>query len=79
MKAELGKRYRCTITGFEGVAVGRFEYLHGCVRISLLGTADGKPEEFSFDEPQLESVDTGRQLSRVGPGGPRPTPSRTGL
>lgn len=72
MTAKLGKRYRDTITGFEGTATGRFEYLHGCVRINLTGALNGEPKDFAFDEPQLEEVDTKKRLAKVGPGGPGP-------
>lgn len=80
MKVQLGKRYRDTISGFEGVATGRFEYLHGCVRWNLSGVLAGEPKDFSFDEPQLAEVpDPERHESTRGTGGPRPAPSRTGL
>lgn len=50
----LGERYRDEISGFEGVATARYEYLHGCVRVQLeKGGGDGKPEEFVFDEQRL--------------------------
>lgn len=80
MKIQLGKRYRDTITGFEGVATARTEFLHGCVRWSLLGVIAGEPKDFSFDEPQLAEVsDSERHEPTRGTGGPRPAPSRTGL
>lgn len=53
---KLGKRYRDKITGFEGIATGRFEYLHGCVRWNLTGVLNGEPKDFNFDEPQIEEV-----------------------
>lgn len=74
---QLGERYRDTITGFEGVATARFEYLHGCVRWNLTGVVNGEPKDFSFDEPQLEPVPTVTPTRTTG--GPRPTPPRTGV
>jgi hypothetical protein len=54
---ELGAKYRDKVTGFEGIAVARYEYLWGCTRISLerLGN-DGTPASAVFDEPQLEQI-----------------------
>jgi len=57
IKVELGKTYRDTVSGYEGVAVCRGEWLHECIRISLQAPvgADGKlPELACFDEGQLE-------------------------
>jgi hypothetical protein len=76
----LGKKCRDTITGFEGTATGRFEYLHGCVRWNLTGVLNGEPKDFTFDEPQLEAVpDPVAHEPTRGAGGPRPTPARTGF
>lgn len=67
---KLGETYRDGITGFEGVATGRFEYLHGCVRINLEGQIDGKPHQEIFDEQRL--TDSPSATS----GGDRPAPTR---
>lgn len=54
---DLGGTYRDKISGFEGVATARYEYMTGCVRYLLeSGGKDGKPEEFVFDEQRLEPV-----------------------
>ena len=53
----LGKRYRDTISGFEGIATGVFDYLYGCRRVNLEGSVDGKPVGHIFDAPQLEEVE----------------------
>ena len=98
MPVELGRKYRDTISGWEGVATGRYDYLNGCQRVSLSGAKDGKPEEYVFDVQQLIDIVTGipadDEFSSVKPvkakkkavarvkervGGPRSTPSRTGL
>lgn len=72
----LGEKYRDSITGFEGVAVARYTYLNGCVRIDLeRADKDGKPESWIFDEQRLVAVTTGwrvRSTARVG--GPRDDP-----
>ena len=80
-KVKLGKRYRDTITGFEGVAYGQTEYLFGCYRVTLTGVnKDGDPAEFTFDAPQLEEIkDAPRHEKAQRTGGPRNAPSRAGL
>ena len=79
-KVELGKKYRDPISGFEGTATGRYEYLHGCVRWQLSGNINGEPKDFVFDEPQLEAIATPKPLKPTrGTGGPKDAPRRTGL
>ena len=52
---KLGKQYKDSISGFEGVAISRTEYLYGCVRVGLEGKA--KPgESLWFDEQRLTLV-----------------------
>ena len=54
---KLGDKVRDEITGFEGVAVSRTEYLYGCVQIGVQPTGlteNGKPKELEyFDEQRL--------------------------
>ena len=55
----LGDRVKDIITGFEGIAVARTEWMFGCVRVSVQPEKlkEGKqPESQVFDEPQLEIV-----------------------
>ena len=42
---KLGSKVRDSITGLEGIATARTEYLYGCVRITITPTElkDGKP------------------------------------
>jgi hypothetical protein len=60
LKYELGATLRDSITGFEGVAMGRTQYFTGCNHYGLLSRKldkDGKPEEWQwFDETRLEDV-----------------------
>lgn len=60
MQATLGKKYRDKITGFEGVAVARTEYLSGCFHVDL-ETGDpeknNKPVHEWLDEERLVEVD----------------------
>jgi hypothetical protein len=65
---KLGERYRDSITGFEGVATARYEFLYGCIRVMLEGQKDGQPAEFTFDEQRLTDVPAATS------GGPRPAP-----
>ena len=56
---KLGQKVRDRITGFEGVATSRTEYLYGCVRIYVEpgGLHDGKPiEPQVFDEQRLDQA-----------------------
>lgn len=82
--AKLGDKVRDRLTGYEGVATARFEYLFGppAIGVQPQSLKDGKPaESFTFDEMQLEVV--GRkpvvQPAERKTGGPRDEPrvSRT--
>lgn len=56
----LGSTVRDAVTGFQGVATGRFEYLNGCIRYMVEcppKDEGGKPEELIFDEERLEQVE----------------------
>jgi hypothetical protein len=55
----LGKKYKCIITGFEGVAVGRVEYITGCNQALLAPGvgADGASRESAWiDEQRLNEL-----------------------
>lgn len=57
---KLGSKVKDTLTGFEGIATGRTEWLYGCVRITIEPDKldkDGKciPSEW-FDEQRVELV-----------------------
>jgi len=71
---KLGERYRDSITGFEGVATSRTEFVYGCIRVCLEGTGDGgQPAEFVFDEQRLTRTPSARS------GGSQRAVPRTGL
>ena len=65
----LGRRYRDTATGYEGVATARTEFLHGSVSVRLERLkADGTTEETWWPEGRLAEV-----ADTAGPGfGVRP-------
>ena len=51
---ELGAKVRDKVSGYEGVATARYEYMNGCERYEVSGAdKDGKPEGFVFDVQQL--------------------------
>lgn len=52
--ATLGEKVRDKITGFEGIATARTEYLFECVRVCVETLQDGKPTEAWFDEQRLD-------------------------
>lgn len=78
---ELGTTVKDVITGFEGVVVGRTEWLNGCVRYGVQSRElkDGVPKEAQWlDEEQLSVVKNRKRLPIGDPtGGPKPTPRRT--
>jgi hypothetical protein len=72
MTVELGTRVKDKISGFEGIATGRTEYLYGCVRVLVEPERleAGKPIEGEwFDEQRLVDVP-----EADAPGGPRAAP-----
>lgn len=53
---KLGDRMKDKVSGFEGIAISKHEYLNGCVRYSLNAEKleAGKPLIETFDREQLE-------------------------
>lgn len=61
MIVELGTKVKDSLTGFEGIAVSRCEYLYGCVRVFVEPEQlkDGRPIEGEwFDEQRLTEEST---------------------
>lgn len=78
-KIKLGQKVRDKLTGLEGIAVARTEYLYGCVGISIqpFEVKDGKPAEWvRVDEPQLEVVNKKAAPKAKPAHGPRPDVGR---
>lgn len=72
MGIKLGTKVKDPITGFEGTAMARTVYLHGCARVAVQGPLDkdGKvPGWVHFDELQLLSLPSDESK-----GGPRQDP-----
>jgi hypothetical protein len=72
----LGVLCRDIVTGFEGIAIARTDWLNGCVRFTLQPqdmTKEGTPKEStSFDVEQLVVVGKGVQIKKQETGGPKP-------
>lgn len=85
MAVKLGSRVRDNLTGFEGIAVGRTDWLFGCSRIGIEPTTlkDGKPIEAQwFDEQRVEHIKdapgaTVSPDSSAQSGGPQNDPRRS--
>lgn len=73
---QLGDEVKDAVSGFQGIAVGRHEYLQGCARITVqppIGEDRKLPDTATFDEPQLEIVNAGKVGGgRKDTGGPMP-------
>lgn len=56
---KLGDKVRDTISGFEGTAIARVEYLNSCPRICIQGRVSDPSKAASaeyFDEAQVELI-----------------------
>jgi len=92
-RIDLGDKVRDIITGFEGVAIARSQWLVGCERISVQPQdldKDGGVKPFqTFDEPQLEIIAKNAVIVPIAAtpggathaekGGPRPEIPRASL
>lgn len=59
-KFNLGDRLKDKITGFEGIATGRHQWINNCNTYSVRPQTlkDGAPQDpHAFDEPQLDLVE----------------------
>lgn len=57
-KVNVGDHVRDEISGYEGIALARTEWLYGCVRVHVQSKElkDGKPVDVTFDEDQLQVI-----------------------
>ena len=63
-RIKLGQEVKDNVSGFQGIAVCRCLWLHGCERIVVQPPMPKKPieklpETACFDEPQLEIISDG--------------------
>ncbi len=76
MPIQLGQKAKDKVTGFQGILVGRAEYLFGCTQYCMCPTvdSDGKVRDSQwFDEGRIEVIGEGIAPSQVKadkPGGP---------
>ena len=75
-KIELGQKVRCKVTGFEGIATSRVEFLNGCVQYCVkpkMNEKDKKMPDGEFiDQQQLEVVKGGVEIQQEPTGGDMP-------
>ena len=67
-KFRLGAKARDTVTGFEGIIIGRNEWLNGCVQYALKPKVNDKGEIIEaewIDEQQIEMVRTDPVTKRL--------------
>lgn len=59
-KIKLGDKVKDTISDFEGIATAEHRYLHGCRRITVSPKSKNGsvPDDKTFDEPQLELIES---------------------
>lgn len=67
-KIELGKKYRDTIHGFEGIATSQQAYLTGCDRVYLEFMTDNEIKGSWFDITQIEGVKLSKADTKPGGG-----------
>lgn len=78
----LGFTARDRISGIQGTAIARTQWLNGCWRIMIQPRQlkDGRPvDSCSFDYQQVELIEVGQEAPTEkpkGPGGPMPEPSQ---
>ncbi len=82
MKIKLGVKVRDKVSGFEGIAGSRVEYMNGCIRYEVIPKVDkdGKHvDAYYFDEARLEVVKDGKQVKveRKSTGGYQDDPPRS--
>lgn len=77
---KLGIKMKDNITGFEGVAIAKTDWLYGCSRYTLQPIKlkdDGSLNDTqTFDELQLTAVEEVVKHEQPTTGGPRPSPKR---
>lgn len=73
-KFNLNDEVRDNITRFQGVVIGRTEWLHGCITYTIKSRQlkDGKPlDSIAIDEGQLEIVTASKPRAKTATtGGP---------
>jgi len=63
----LGKKVKDTISGLQGVAVARTEFINGCIQYEVQpkATKEGRlPESVGMDEQNLEEITTKKKATK---------------
>lgn len=71
---ELGKEVADKVSGFQGIAPSRCEYLNGCIQYGVTPKVviDGKyPDTQYLDENQIEIIGDGVEVESKKTGGPQ--------
>lgn len=70
MPVKLGQKVKDSISGFEGIAIARAEWLYGCIRVNVAPNHLNKDGNYIssqwIDEPQLVGEEENKK-----PAGPR--------
>ena len=59
---KLGDTVKCLITGFEGIAVNKTEYINGCIQFGVapkVGKDNTAPEAIEIDSQSLKIIKKG--------------------
>jgi hypothetical protein len=79
-KIDLGSTVKDKISGYQGLVIGRAEWLYGCRTYTVKSqtlTKEGKPtDSIACDEDQLLVIKAVKQEPVKSTGGPRDVPSR---
>jgi len=79
-KIKIGDKVRDKITGFEGIANAKIEYMYGCTQFEVQPLVDehGNYQKYQWiDEPQLSLVkNNGKKKDKPRYGGMRNHPER---
>lgn len=80
---QLGNKVRCIVTGFEGIAVSKINYINGCVQFCVKpekGKENKMPDGEYIDVQQLVYVSKGVEVLAKPTGGHMPdSPKANGL
>jgi len=81
-RIKLGRKVRDKVTGFEGIATSRVEYINGCIQYGVTPKVKkddrtAYPDSTYVDEGQLELIKEGVKIKKKPLGGVRnDTPNR---
>ncbi len=72
-RIELGSKVKCKITGYEGVAIARIEFINGCIQYEIaprVKKGEQKyPDSIGIDQNSLEIMPTKKKKIKKKPTG----------